>query len=59
VTLSPEAAAILTTRKETADGAFVFPGDGKSGHLIEPKKGWLRIFDRDELSPAYGAHRSR
>jgi integrase len=50
VTLSPEAAAILTTRKETADGAFVFPGDGDSGHLIEPKKGWLRIFDRDELA---------
>ena len=50
VTLSPEAAAILTTRKETADGAFVFPGDGKSGHLIEPKKGWQRIFDRDELT---------
>ena len=50
VTLSPEATTILTTRKETADGAFVFPGDGKSGHLIEPKKGWQRIFDRDELS---------
>ena len=50
VTLSPEAAAILTTRKETADSAFVFPGDGKSGHLIEPKKGWQRIFDRDELA---------
>jgi integrase len=50
VTLSPEAAAILTTRKETADGAFVFPGDGKSGHLMEPKKGWQRIFDRDELA---------
>ncbi len=50
VTLSPEAAAILTTRKETADGAYVFPGDGKSGHLIEPKKGWQRIFDRDELT---------
>ncbi|MDP2824712.1 MAG: site-specific integrase [Sulfuritalea sp.] len=50
VTLSPEAAAILATRKETADGAFVFPGDGKSGHLIEPKKGWDRIFDRDELT---------
>lgn len=50
VTLSPEAAAILTTRKETADGPFVFPGAGESGHLIEPKKGWLRIFDRDELT---------
>lgn len=50
VTLSPEAAAILTTRKETADSAFVFPGNGKSGHLMEPKRGWQRIFDRDELT---------
>lgn len=50
VTLSPEAALILTTRKETAEGPFVFPGDGVSGHLIEPRKGWQRIFDRDELS---------
>ena len=50
VTLSPEAAAILKTRKETADGVYVFPGGGNSGHLIEPKKGWQRIFDRDELT---------
>lgn len=50
VTLSPEAATILAARKETADGLFVFPGDGASGHLIEPKKGWQRIFDRDELA---------
>ena len=49
VTLSPEALEILTARKETADGAYVFPGDGESGHLVEPKKGWQRIFDRDEL----------
>jgi integrase len=50
VTLSPEASAILVTRKATAEGSFVFPGDGASGHLVEPKKGWKRIFDRDELS---------
>jgi integrase len=50
VTLSPEAVAILTERKESADGAFVFPGGGESGHLMEPKKGWDRIFDRDELT---------
>lgn len=50
VTLSPEAMAILATRKETADVSFVFPGDGDSGHLVEPKKGWERIFDRDELT---------
>ncbi len=50
VTLSPEATAILKARKETADGAFVFPGGGISEHLVEPKKGWQRIFDRDELT---------
>ncbi len=49
VTLSPEAQEILNVRKETAEGAFVFPGEGKSKHLVEPKKGWQRIFDRDEL----------
>lgn len=48
VTLSPEALEILAARKESAEGAFVFPGDGNSGHLVEPKKGWQRIFDRDE-----------
>jgi integrase len=49
VTLSPEALEILNVRKETAEGAFVFPGEGKSKHLVEPKKGWQRIFDRDEV----------
>ena len=49
VTLSPEALEILKSREETADGAFVFPGDGETGHLVEPRKAWLRIFDRDEL----------
>lgn len=49
VTLAPEAIAILKVRKESVDGSFVFPGDGESGHLVEPKKGWKRIFDRDEL----------
>jgi integrase len=49
VTLSPEALAILNVRKETAEGAYVFPGDGKRKHLVTPWKGWKRIFDRDEL----------
>ncbi len=25
---------------------FVFPGNGSSGHLIEPTKGWKRILER-------------
>ena len=52
VTLSAEALQILKQRKEAAAqrDEFVFPGDGETKHLVEPKKGWKRIFDRDELS---------
>jgi integrase len=50
VTLSPEALEILAARRNEVDGPFVFRGEGKSGHLVEPKKGWQRIFDRDELN---------
>ncbi len=52
VTLSPEALAILGSRRQAAkwDATYVFPGHGKTGHLMEPHKGWLRIFDRDELA---------
>ena len=28
----------------------MFPGRGKRGHLVEPKSGWRRILDRDELT---------
>jgi integrase len=51
VTLSPEAAEILAARRKVSDKkqAFVFPGDGKTGHLVEPRKAWVRIFDRDEI----------
>jgi integrase len=52
LTLTAEAVALLTQLKEAAETsvAFVFPGEGKTGHLVEPKKGWQRIFDRDELT---------
>ena len=55
VTLSPEAIALLSQIQEMKSNKkvvspFVFPGTGVSGHLEEPKKGWKRIFDRDELS---------
>ncbi len=46
VTLSPEAIDVLTNRKPSERAQFVFPGDGKSGHLIEPKKGWKRLLER-------------
>lgn len=55
VTLSPEAIELLSELKEmntskAVRSQFVFPGSGVSGHLVEPKKGWKRIFDRDELT---------
>lgn len=48
VTLSPEALQILEQRKPEQAPTYVFPGDGKSGHLEEPKKGWMRILARAE-----------
>jgi integrase len=49
VPLMPEAIAILKRRQEKSSTSFVFPGSGKTGHLVEPKSGWRRILDRDEL----------
>nr|MBA3916059.1 tyrosine-type recombinase/integrase [Terriglobales bacterium] len=50
ITLSAPALAILHTRKASSDSQFVFPGVGKSGHLIEPKSAWKRIIDRAGIS---------
>ncbi len=49
IPLTQETVAILRSREGTTDSAFVFPGHGRTGHLVEPKGGWRRIFDRDEL----------
>ena len=42
VTLSPEAVSILNSRRAIG-GEFVFPGEGKSKHIVEPKKAWATI----------------
>lgn len=50
VTLSPEAVAALHARKRmSGTSPFVFPGDGKTGHLVEPKKAWATILRRASL----------
>lgn len=50
VTLSPEAVAALRARKlSIGNASFVFPGDGKTGHLVEPKKAWAAILLRASL----------
>jgi integrase len=44
--ITEQAMQILKQRKESQDSNFIFPGTGKSGHLVEPKKGWTRIKER-------------
>ncbi|SIT08835.1 tyrosine-type recombinase/integrase [Paracoccus saliphilus] len=41
--LPRQAMAILTERKLQSESPWVFPGEGKSGHLADPKKAWARI----------------
>lgn len=44
VMLVPEAVEVLLRRKrEGGCSPYVFPGSGSTGHLVEPKSGWLRI----------------
>ena len=47
VPLTSAAIEVLQARRE-ASGAqgWVFPGAGKTGHLVEPKKGWQRLLQR-------------
>lgn len=46
----PEAVSVLRARKQTSSAsAFVFPGDGKTGHLVEPKKAWAAILRRASM----------
>ena len=49
--LSIPAVAILKQRHDDADddAEFVFPGDGETGHLVEPRKGWLRLLKSAKL----------
>ena len=47
VPLTDAALEVLQARAE-ANGmqGWVFPGPGKTGHLVEPKKGWQRLLRR-------------
>ena len=46
VTLCPEAVAILEARKASTGDGFVFPGTGRTGHIVEPKKAVVRVMER-------------
>lgn len=50
VPLSPEAVDILVARKpKTGYTSFVFPGNGKTGHLVEPKSAWASVLRRASM----------
>ena len=44
----PEALAILEARKKHfgRESVFVFPGEGETKHLVEPKKSWETVLRR-------------
>lgn len=46
VPLVESAIAILARRKKLTTSIFVFPGVGKTGHLVEPKKAWNALKKR-------------
>ena len=43
VPLSPQALAVLDRRKQSTKSEWVFPGSGRTGHLVEAKSAWKRI----------------
>lgn len=46
ILLADEAIAILSRRKLDADSQWVFPGTGKTGHIVEPKRAFAHILKR-------------
>lgn len=46
VPLIGEVVGLLKERRQLEPGGWVFPGEGKSGHLVEPKTAWKRILER-------------
>lgn len=46
VPLVTEAIELLKIRKNSTGGEWVFPGGGKLGHLVEPRKAWNRVLKR-------------
>jgi integrase len=49
VVLASFAITILTARRPTISGPFVFPGIRGAEHMMDPKMGWKRILERAGL----------
>jgi integrase len=51
IPLVDQALAVLREREisDDKDDTWVFPGAGKTGHMVEPKKAWRRILQRANI----------
>lgn len=49
VHLPPQAVELLNDRKASSLSEWVFPGEGRTGHLADPKKAWQRILARAKI----------
>lgn len=50
VVLPPPIVQLLRRRRALTNGSqFVFPGSGRTGHMVEPKSAWRRICERAKL----------
>lgn len=49
IPLTNAAIEILQERKRGSQSPFVFPGKGKTGHLMDPKKSWKRILKQADI----------
>lgn len=50
----PTQAIELLNNRSAAGSPWVFPSSGKTGHLVSPRKAWLRILDRAEITDSRG-----
>ena len=49
VSLTPDAAKLLKARKRCADGDYVFPSHGETGHVVETKDAWKKLLTMAKL----------
>lgn len=49
IPLVDQAMEILNARRSTTTSVFVFPGPGKTGHIVEPKRAWTSLLQRSDL----------
>ncbi len=50
IPLVEEAILIIRKRRTGTRSIFVFPGNGRKGHLVEPKRAWTNLVARSGLS---------